>query len=99
MENDEFARITIVVWNIWSEGAQHWFRPFSMMPLDIVCPHCKAAVGYRCSNGRGFNASTHLSRWKAIGITNPSDDDLKANYLDGERRIRNRIEERYTNIK
>lgn len=67
-----------------------------MLPRDVVCPECAAKIGQGChSKGKPwFSARTHMKRWHAIGIHEPTDNQRHADYEDGVERdfkIRERV--------
>jgi hypothetical protein len=55
-------------------------------PRDAPCPLCGAAIGVECTTRTGYSARTHAPRWRAVGVSKPSDEDRSRDHLDGERR-------------
>ncbi len=60
----------------------------SSLPRDVPCPFCGAAVDHGChprERARG-TANTHAARWRAIGITRPTLNEVLADGEDANRR-------------
>lgn len=50
------------------------------LPCDVECPHCHRPAGWGCMNKRSYSTATHAKRWRAVGITEPTDAQLSAVY-------------------
>lgn len=54
-----------------------------MLPRDIECPFCHAEIGQGCwTSGMRPRSNVHVARWLAIGIDEPTDEQLWDNYQD-----------------
>lgn len=58
--------------------------PVGPKPSAVACPFCGADIGVECTTKAGYGARTHASRWRAIGVSEPSHDDLDRDYWDRE---------------
>lgn len=68
------------------------------LPLDAICPRCGAAAGSGCfsqSIKGTFSAKTHATRWRAVGVDRPTDEDLSRAWSDYKRRETDRITQFY----
>lgn len=57
------------------------------LPRDVECPTCHAKIDWPChSRFQSYRARTHSTRWTAVGVASPSEDDRGADYQDGLKR-------------
>lgn len=69
--------------------------PEGPKPRDVPCSTCGAKIGRESTTRTGYGTSTHAPRWRAVGVSKPSDDDRGRDYWDGERRKLEEIDARY----
>ena len=59
-----------------------------MLPRDVECPLCKAPVNVGCHSRKqpAYLSATHKARWAAIGVKDPTPEQLHQCYADGRER-------------
>ena len=61
--------------------------PEGPKPRDVSCSFCGAKAGSHCTSTTSAHpARTHVARWEAVGITNPTYLDKDRDIVDGELR-------------
>lgn len=60
--------------------------PDGPRPIDVVCAFRSAPVGAGCGTAAGWGTRTHAPRWRAVGVLEPSPQDLHRDYVDQKRR-------------
>lgn len=60
--------------------------PTGPKPLDVACPRCNAAPDSKCCTATGWPSLTHVARWKAVGISKPTAEDLERDFIDQDHR-------------
>lgn len=73
-------------------------------PFLVACPRCGSRAGFECQTKSGFRSEVHADRWKAIGVSRPSLEDIDgAWWLTKQRKMRilmkNQAHERLENMK
>ena len=61
------------------------------LPLNVVCPRCKAAVDWPCKRPSGAVSPTHRERWKEVGVVAPATSDLMKDWRDQDKRAAQRL--------
>jgi hypothetical protein len=66
-------------------------------PFLVECPRCGSPAGFDCKTKSGVGSPVHKDRWKAIGISKPSLEDIDGAWWLSKNREMQLLKERIEN--